>query len=455
MKRQLENLPEMPENVELEIQTGLMAFADSSRAKMDEFMRHFNVLPRNFRDCLLAIKPKFTLKDSSDIVHYEISDDDSDTTSGVPGQLTPTPKRHAQPRLATPAKRQRTNGSTNGTPVHIKPEEPGDFGPPARPPNRPTLPEPFTEFSGIGRGFRTLRQVREEMQAKTKAGMPDRISEDVYVDLVREAVQPWNRPMEAFIRRTMKDLHTEIETALGLALENLKKRFIYKEAKKHVQKCLEEHRKDTERGLMRLYDDERGRLLTFNEEAFSKYKEDEHILLTRFRHNMRMEAAGFKTQPLGQWSELTDEKRAQEARRREAERVKLGPDQFERELEVVSYVRGYYRLAALRFADAVSQHILCRMIPSIRRQLPSYLEDKLGLKAPNARGTYERLMAEDESTANKRENLKSEQDKFVKALDSIELLETGEAWRGPEHEEGSTQPMSSAGVDVDVHMSET
>ncbi|XP_044716065.1 dynamin family domain-containing protein [Hirsutella rhossiliensis] len=456
INKQLSNLPELPENVELEIQTGLMAFADSSRAKMDEFMRHFNVLPRNFRDCLLEIKPKFTLKDRSDIPVLEISDDDSDTMSGVTTQATPTPKRPAYPALVTPSKRARTNGPTNGTPVsngHIKPEDVNGVTAPPRPARRAALPEPFTEFRGIGRGFRTLRQVREEMQAKTKAGMPDRISDDVYVDLVKEAVQPWNRPTEAFIKQTMKDLHAELDATLSQALENLKKRFVYKEARKHVQKFLEEHRQQTELALMRLYNDEKERLLTFNEEAFKRYKDDEHMILTRFRHNMRMEAAGFPTRPLGQWSELTEEKRAQDAKRREAELVKLGPDQFERELEVVSYVRGYYRLAALRFADAVSQRILCRTIPAIRRQLPSYLEDKLGLQVSDAIGTYERLMAEDESTACKREALKSERDKFDKALASIELLETG-AWRGPDTDDQSTQPMSSAGLDADVDMAE-
>ncbi|KAF4507355.1 hypothetical protein G6O67_005999 [Ophiocordyceps sinensis] len=456
ISKQLSNLPELPENVELEIQTGLMAFADSSRAKMEEFMRHFNVLPRNFRDCLLEIKPKFTLKDKSDIPVLEISDDDSDTTSGVTTQVTPTPKRHAQHALVTPSKRPRMNGSANGTPVphgHIKPEEVSGFVAPPRPTKKTVLPEPFSEFRGIGRGFRTLRQVREEMQAKTKAGMPDRISDEVYVDLVKEAVQPWNRPTEAFIKQTMKDLHTELDSTLDHALENLKKRFVYKEARRHVRTFLEDHRKETELALMRLYHDEKERLLTFNEDAFKRYKDEEHVILRRFRHHMRMEAAGLPTRPLGQWSELTAEKRSLDNKNREGEMVKLGPDQFERELEVVSYVRGYYRLAALRFADAVSQRILCRTIPAIRRQLPSYLEDKLGLRMPNSIGTYERLMAEDETTASRREALKSERDKFDKALASIELLETG-ASRGADDDDQSTQPMASAGMDVDMDMDE-
>ncbi|POR36704.1 Interferon-induced GTP-binding protein Mx [Tolypocladium paradoxum] len=461
--RQLSNLPELPENVELEIQTGLMTFADIARAKMDEFMRHFNVLPRNFRDCLLEIKPKFTLKDRTDHPTIDISDDESDTLSVA---TTPTAKRHAPASHATPSKRLRFDGSTSGTPTpngHIKPEEvdggqrlraSGSSQPPSA--KRAMLPEPFTSFAAIGRGFRTLRQVRNEMQAKTKAGMPDRISDEVYVDLVKAAVEPWNRPMDAFIKQTMKDLQSELDATLSKALDSLKKRFIYPEAKRHVRRCLEEHRKETEAALIGLYNDEKERLLTFNEESFKQYRDDEHIVLTRFRHNMRMEAAGFAIRPLGQWNEMTEEKRVQDSKRREVEIAKLGPDQFIRELEVVAYVRGYYRLAALRFADAVSQRILCRMIPAIRRRLPTYLEEKLGLRSPNAQSVYERLMEEDEQTATKREMLKLEKQKFDKALASIELLETGASRcaEGLEGDEQSTQAVSRTAMEVDSNMVE-
>lgn len=298
-----------------------------------------------------------------------------------------------------------------------------------------------------------MRQVRDEMQAKTKAGMPDRISDEVYVDLVKEAVGPWELPTKVFVQQAMKDLQAELDAALDQAMENLKKRCVYKEARKHVKECLGVHLKSTQEALMRLYRDEKERLLTFNEEAFKRYKDEEHICLTRFRHNMRMEAAGFPTRPLGQWGELTEEKRAQDAKRRDAELLKLGPDQFGREIEVIAYVRGYYRLAALRFADSVSQRILCRTIPVIRRELPVHLEKRLGLREADAIGTYERLMAEDRRTAEQREALKSERHKFVKALQSIEKLEAA-ARRAAEPDSQSTQPMASAGINAEIDMGE-
>ncbi|PHH69282.1 hypothetical protein CDD80_6864 [Ophiocordyceps camponoti-rufipedis] len=437
INNKLGDLPELPDNVEAEIQRGLMEFEKCSTAKIMAFVTHFNKLPQDFLACLLAIKPKFTLKDKSDAPTIEISDDESEINAVTPSLTTPSSKRYASTHT-TPSKRQRVG--TNGN-AYIKPEEETTPVPMARPRVKEDMPEPFTEFKNIGRGFRTLRQVHEDMIAKTKAGMPDRISDDVYEDLVKDAIRPWDRPLGAFLKKTMENLHEELETTLKRAMASLKKRFVYRETQKHVRICLEGHEKETKKILDELYADELERILTFNREAFDRYREEEHQLLMQFRTRMRAEARVVKMLDM---ADTTFEKKV------EQEAKGLGPDRFARELEVVAYVRGYYRLAAHRFADAASQKILCRMIPAIRYQLSGYLEDKLGLKGPDAKKRYEALMEEDAATASKREALKSEKRKFELALASIEKLE---AKRGDDDE--STQAISAMGLDEDVTMGET
>ncbi|KAG6011342.1 hypothetical protein E4U54_008133 [Claviceps lovelessii] len=436
---QLKMLPELPDNVELEIQTGLMRFADSSRIKLDDFMRHFNTLPKDFRNCLLAIKPKFTFKDPSDFPVLEISDDESDNasvnTNHTTATATPSAKRRSAAAATTPSKRPRVDASTNGIapPIpngRVKPEEQnglsmrGGVGvnPGAQ---NGLLPEPFAQFTEVGRGFRSLRQVREEIQAKTTSGMPDRTSDEVYNDLVMESVRPWKGPMDVFITRAMRDLLQKLGAALNESLENLKKRSIYKKANQHLRSCIEEHKLAIKSDLDLLYQDEVERLLTFNEEAFAQYNAEELAELTRFRHYMRMKAIGPDPGKFVPGDQLSEDKRAQDTKKRTAEIGKIGPDRFAREIEVVAYVRGYYRLAALRFADAVSQRVICRMIPSIRRELPYYMESKLGLRRPDAANVYVELMEEDDRTAEMRKNLKIEKEKFEKALASISALETG------------------------------
>ncbi|KAF7544453.1 hypothetical protein G7Z17_g9938 [Cylindrodendrum hubeiense] len=442
INNQLGKLPELPGNVELEVQTGIMEFGEHARSELRpaEFSKRFGPLPDNFRDCLIEMKPKFTLKDASDSPVVEISDDESDAGSTM-GVVTPTSKRRNMGPPTTPAKRQRMEQLGNANPQnghngnngnngngYIKPEEGRGSLPPRPSPaaQRPQFPEPFAQFSRVGRGFRTLRQVRDEIKAKTRAGMPDIITEEVYNDLCREAIKPWDGPMKAFLDQIMRLLHNLLEAALKKSFDRLNKRLIYQESRKLLRGYLDERRKETLTALAVVYRLETFGLFTINREAFYRCRAAEEILLSRYRHEMRMKAHGYSDgRAPDAWEGLTEEKRAQDRKRREADIIKIGPDPFERELEVISYVRGYYRLAALRFADSVALHITNGMIPEIQRQLPYYLDEKLGLRGPDASRVYEHLMEEDEATATKRETLKGEREKFVKALASIEGLETG------------------------------
>ncbi|KAJ4160292.1 hypothetical protein NW754_003418 [Fusarium falciforme] len=404
---QLNKLPELPSNVELEVQTSVMEFGEQARSKLKpaEFSKHFVPLPENFRECLLDMKPKFTLKDSTDIPVLEISDDESDAGSVVTITNTNTPsKRRAMGPPTTPSKRARTDPMPNGTNGHIKPED-----------MRASVPR-FSPAAGPPT-YCLPGSVRDEIKAKTRAGVPDIITEEVYNDMCREAIQPWDGPMKAFLNEVMNLLSTMLESALEVSFARLNKRLIYKECRKILTEYLDERRHETLGALDVVYRLETYGLFTVNQEAFRRYQKDEQILLTRYRHQMRMLAAGYGDgRPPVPWESLTDEKRIQDERRREADLAKLGPDSFERELEVVAYVRGYYRLAALRFADAVALHITNGMIPHIQRHLPYHLDRKLGLGGHDSTSVYERLMAEDSATATRREVLERRAREVCKGL---------------------------------------
>ncbi|SPJ89719.1 related to Mx protein [Fusarium torulosum] len=430
---QLNTLPELPSNVELEVQTSVMEFGELARSQLkpSEFSKYFVPLPDNFRDCLLDMKPKFTLRDASDIPVVDISDDESDAGSvaTITNPHTPSKRRAMAPPI-TPSKRVRMEQTPMGTPSHsqLRPEESraGSVARSSPAPRRQQFPAPFTPFSTVGRGFRTLRQVRDEIKSKTRAGVPDIITEEVYNDMCRESIEPWAGPMKAFLNQVMNLLSEMLEKALSASFARLNKRLIYRECKKILSEYLEERRRETIGALDLVYRLETYGLFTVNQEAFRRYQKDEQILLTRYRHQMRMQAAGYGDgRPPIPWESLTEEKRAADEKRRESELTKLGPDSFERELEVVAYVRGYYRLAALRFADAIALHITNGMIPHIQRNLPYHLDRKLGLAGADAKSVYERLMEEDPTTAARRGTLRAEREKFARALESIEELERG------------------------------
>ena len=426
VNRQLSRLPELPSNVELEIQTALINFADSARSTVEDFAASFGPLPAAFRDCLLQMKPKFIMRDRSDprpVVEISDGESVSDATN-TPSRRRRMQSQHVQTpskrvRMATPSTRgdvsfndtpiKRENGSTN-TSLPIGSDR----------------PSPFEAFSKINRGFRSLRQVKEEIESKMRAGMPDRIPEKVYEDLAMEAIKPWNEPVGVFLRETMGLLHERLKLALDKAFESLKKRSVYTEVQKHLTAYLHKQGNASDRALQQLYHDEAERLLTFNNEAFTSYQKDANIELKRFRHHQRMSTPNEYVD----WGSLSQQQQADDVKQRDRSLGQIGADPFEREVEVMGYVRAYYRLAALRFADAAAQCILCRMIPEIRRALPYYLEQELGIRSAGAGGPeavriYERLMEEDQVTAARRESLKEERKKFETAMASIENLQAG------------------------------
>ncbi|KAF4121411.1 Dynamin GTPase effector domain [Geosmithia morbida] len=424
--RHLGTLPELPDNVELEIKTSLLKFTDLARANLESLGKHFNPLPDHFRECIIEIKPKFVLRDKSDIPVLEISDNDSDAESTATTN-TPTKRRPTAPPVTPAAKRHRSNTPmTNGAAVKPEPSDRPQIPPggPRRPVQK--LKPPFLEFERIGRGFRTLRQVREEIRQKTRAGMPDHIPAEVYESLVLESMQPWERPMLVFLGETMRLIQNELTNSLNSAFSGLKKRIVFTEVKKHLHTLLDAHRAKAKEAMKQIYDDEMHQLLTFNYSAFAKYTEEEHCLLTRFRHKLRMEAMGLQAPgQLEDWDSMNESKRADDRKRREADLQKIGRDQFEPEVKVVAYVRGYYRLAALRFVDSVAQCVMCRMIPKIKAGLSEHLYKELGLLVGPTQEVYERLIEEDPAVASRRETLKKEKAKFEKALASIDALNSG------------------------------
>lgn len=429
--KDLARLPEKPNNVELEVKQSLQSFSDSARSKIDEYSRKFSVLPIKFRDSLLHMKPKFVLKDRSDAPVIDISDDDSDSAASM---LTPTPKRRANGNPASEPRRPRLDGPAASFNSHgngsVKHEE--GRSSPVIPPSPAALqgnilPEPFAEFSRVGSGFRTIAQVREERREKSRSGMPGRILEEMYYDLVREAIEPWKGPARVFLKQAVDDLGAELRLVADKTFKTLEKRQVFKEIKRMIKSFLADKAQEINQVIQQLYEDERMQILTFNTEAFTRYSTEELASLRHFRHNQRMLAHG----PLGAkpltWELLNEEKRSQALRRREAEEARIGVDPFEEEIKVIAYVRAYYRVAALRYADAVSQCIICRLIPNIRRQLERYIDENLGLRVEDPGPVYERLMEEDASVAQKRATLQSEQQKFERALESIARLENGVA----------------------------
>lgn len=64
---------------------------------------------------------------------------------------------------------------------------------------------------------------------------------------------------------------------------------------------------------------------------------------------------------------------------------RLGPDPFRLEIETAAYVRGYYKIAGLRFSENLCQGILGNLFRKIQQEIPFLLENYLELNTGDSK----------------------------------------------------------------------
>ena len=382
--QQLQKLPELPPNPELEIRKGLLEFTSLARTCLEdqEFLDAWKAKQNDFNDAIHGMKPKYIVKPPvSNVIDLE---SDRPSSGNTPSQ----PKRsstmdHYVDLQSTPSKRRAIGTPNSAIPnaAAVKFEDS---------PGMRLSVAPITTPSGLRPpGFpprsRSLEEIRTIIQSKRKPGVPNSIPEGVYEFLCKEAVQPWGQPVNTLLKETTKSVHSALQKALGDAFSLLKKRSVYREAKAHLDAFLKVHRDNLAAQLGYAHSLERRRMYTANDVFFTSNQESELRELTRHRHFYRWAAVIGQQSAQGErqrprpYKEMTDEEKQQEQARMAKEAPKMGRDPFQQELEVAAYARGYYLTAAARFVDYVSLHILSGMFPAVAESIPQYLDQKLGL----------------------------------------------------------------------------
>jgi len=374
---QLRKLPELPENPEFEIRKALLEFTNLARTCLDgpEFLDAWKSKETEFRDAVVNMKPKYIVKPPA--TKTDVIDLEADTpmvgntpkrvsvTDHYADQNTPSKRRAG---TATPSRVKVEDSPTSSTRGwHTSVATPSGLRPPGFPPRS-----------------RSLEELRVIIQSKRQPGVPDSIPEGVYQYLCTESVQPWIRPVTAFMKETTKLVNAELHRALESAFAVLKKRCVYREARTHLDAFLKAHRDTLANQLNYALTLERRRMYTKNDSFFAINKEAELRELKRHRHFYRFVAMGQQAGPGdAQRPRLLKDMSAEEIQQEEArmakEAPKMGPDPFSQEIDVAAYTRGYYLTAASRFIDYVSLHILSGMFPTVAESIQHYLDKKLGL----------------------------------------------------------------------------
>ncbi|CRK44438.1 hypothetical protein BN1723_016338 [Verticillium longisporum] len=297
-EKRLSNLPELPTNIEYEVRKSLIEFTAIVKDKIrgNEFSSAFGLLAGSFRECLLHAKPKFSLKHKSDVPVLEISDDDEPASAsrkrGPQASSNGASKRPPHvgsngsfSQASQAGLQMKTEEATvrNGTPTPHTPSR-GSVRP-------SVLPAPFQNFTSLGSGFRSIGAIREDIQAKTKAGMPNIVPSEVYNDLCKLAVKHWNHPMLVFLEAVMSHLQVIVNQALDQAFGKLKRRLVFKDSRRHMEAFLSSRRSKALEFLTELYEMESYQLFTINHDAFTLYELEEGRLLKRYRHHAQQQGS--------------------------------------------------------------------------------------------------------------------------------------------------------------------
>ncbi len=115
---------------------------------------------------------------------------------------------------------------------------------------------------------KTLMEIRNLMESKSKPGMPGLVSPEVYDSLCMEAVSQWWAPLQTLVHDTKQKLADELRGTLFTAFGNLRKRRAYKDADSFVEEFVNMQAKHVGDALQKLYKIETNKCYTIDKESF-------------------------------------------------------------------------------------------------------------------------------------------------------------------------------------------
>ncbi|KAI1155192.1 P-loop containing nucleoside triphosphate hydrolase protein [Nemania diffusa] len=413
----LNELPDLPQNIEHQVQMSLRDFCNSAKSAVSnqEFEQGCKETVEAFYQCLIELKPRCQLnpekvkpRSEEVIIISDESDNDVTGSKRIASRISAigsTPKRQRRNELFT-------------TPVKAE-------GSPASAAFRsPATPSSLAQNSNE-KMVMNLVEIQKDIKLKTRGGFSDVVPLQVHETLCLKAVSRWEKPLELYIDKITTMLITAVTKALEVSLKDFSKRLIYKKCREFVEALLMEKVANQRGRLLGQYKNETYQAVTINEIGLNHSKAKEKEVLENQRLFTRAKAAGLidEDRQFKRDEKMSPEEKAEQSKLLQKCQAQLPEDEFKRELDIAAKVRGYYLTAATRFVDGVSMDINSQLFRSFRDgALDGYLERMLGL-FPYSPETYTRLMEEDEATAQNREQLRKELHKLETALKIILKLE--------------------------------
>jgi hypothetical protein len=284
------------------------------------------------------------------------------------------------------------------------------------------LPQSMGESGKIR--FR-LDEIRDTLDEYSSSGLPGSIEPKAVDRMILSALVNWKIPLDALFRSLRRALGNLLAETLNEALTEWKTTHLYKEMMRIITIFVEFHVGELQLNIAaHALKMEQTKPLTTDIESLHRSEREEREIFREFRFKERSEVY-FDTQDTSTGRTTSAEEREKKRLNKDsAEDIKnkIGADPFAREVEVMAKIRGYYKIASVRFVDIICQVVENDLFLKLRDGLQYDMEGELRLTEPDCKSEMPLLLQQYTTTCEQAMNTRP-------SCSTTTRLELSVAWR--------------------------
>ncbi|OAX79086.1 hypothetical protein ACJ72_06596 [Emergomyces africanus] len=272
--------------------------------------------------------------------------------------------------------------------------------------------EHFSKFKDPVKTF-ALEEIREISSETYTSGVPGLSNPHVVETMNKLSVMHWDQPMGAFLTATYELMEDFLIGKLEDVFFSYQRTALYGKLREIIPKFLQALKEPHLHLANEFYLVERMKPFTMATATFQNAKRDAFDILKTKRQECR--ATRFVEDEYKESGKTLDPSGISD--------IQMGEDEYAREIEIMAVSRAYYHVASSRFVDTLCQSVYTKLFFKCDRELRSVIIKELGILDDNASERCVELMVEDPERQMRRRDLKKEQDKLKKAMDSLRTVE--------------------------------
>lgn len=294
-------------------------------------------------------------------------DSDEEDAANTRPAATPSPSK----------KRKVANGSEQVSPqkcvANLRPVNAVDRR------GRPSIHYSFVHYLhdhvGLAERFK-LEWVKRTLSDLSNSGLPNEIDPKATSYLISLSTKNWHIPMNAFLDGTEQCIQQLVGKLLGDVSGRWRQTDFYKESTVIVNQFLDDIMEEQRASALHLLQLETFKPLTLNDNYMDWLAEKELEQFSVQRFETRVDKHLDEEEALiGKRTEGMERVR----RRKLVKSEMIGPDPFQKEVETMARVRGYYGVASMRFVDQICLYVQGELMEKCRTQLSERLIAELGV----------------------------------------------------------------------------